>query len=233
MAEINLGNVRSVPDYSQNDPNGPGYIANRPCYIGPTTEVLEFENASLSLNIESYNVWPGSEPLVAGDDYKLTINNVTVTLTAAAMEGDAFVYIGDNYEELEANPDLVPEYGFILGTMTLDGIHYYVIIDTDSALFFSTFNITSDYLGPDYIPNVTLVHVKQEIEKLDRRMLPDDLMAPSTSTPSPEPATNTFKVVDMDTVSGGITDVDFSQFAVGDVILIVSSGSAASMIGEE
>ena len=217
MPEIDLGQVRGgAPDYAVNDQDDPRYITNRPCYF--TGNVIEQTIASnVPITIGDVGLYTGGV-MESGEKYRLTINGVSVELTAATetIEGMTGVLIGDSMEEfmegMEGSGSYVPTYGYIFGMIVQENVAAAAIIPTDGtgAMMMSTFGLTMEDLSSGSIP-VTLTHLALEAVKLDKRLLPDGIGGGGKA--------ENIHVVE----ASNIGDLELFNFAEGDVILMVGN----------
>ena len=217
MPELNLGHVRAVPDYTQNDPNGAGYIKNRPCFF--TGNVIEEEYVSIPF---SDGIAVVSNLLIAGDTYRVKINDVSVDLDAYAnsYDGISFVNLGDNYadymELTNAGQTFNATYGIAVFSVD-DGGMMCRIECTDDALMKATFGLTDDDITSGAF-TVTITHLEEEAVKLDKRLLPDEIVKGSLSGAA---GSASIKVVDIGSESFDPSQLDFSGYSAGDVVLVV------------
>lgn len=215
MPQINLGKVRMTDaDYAVNDPNQPGYIANRPCYFtGKTIEETLMDAVSLEINnVKQYS----GKPMKAGETYRLTIKGTTAELTAftETVDGTVFTIIGDSVADFSASQEddaapFVPKYGYILymaKTMVA-----FATTDETGEMLRAAFGLTAEELAAKNV-SVTLTHPVPETVKLDKRLLPDDI---SVSSP--------IKVIDTGSDSFDPSGIDFTQYSPGDIILVVGN----------
>lgn len=202
--------IATAPDYAQNDPAKPGYIANRPCYFtGATKEetVLEAQPVPVGDSPEPYS---GAQ-MTAGEDYRMTINGVSVemqayTQTVGEITG---VAVGDSFVDFMAGGGFVPTCGYLLGMLATSGQSAIALIPTDGTgeMLMAAFGLSPEDLAAGTVP-VTLAHIVREAVKLDKRLLPDDIGSQ-------------IKVVDIG--SGDATNIDFSAYKAGDIILVVGN----------
>lgn len=213
MPELNLGHVRAVPDYTQNDPNGAGYIKNRPCYF--TGNMIEELYASIPGTDDGAFV---SSLMTAGDKYKFTINNISVELDAYnnSYSGTDFVQIGDNFADFLATGDdasFDATYGYAFASIAQDTNIVGMIRVTDETLMKSSFGLTDDdFTNGNF--TITVHHLIPEAVKLDKRFLPDDIGGGSQ-----------IKIMDIG-ASDDVSSIDFSSYKPGDVILVVGDANA-------
>lgn len=216
MPQINLGKVRMTDaDYAVNDPNQPGYIANRPCYFtGKTVEETLLD--AVSVEIGAGQSCSG-KLMEAGEKYRLTIKGTTVELTAftETVDGVTATIIGDSYVDFAAAQEdgaapFVPKYGYLLGVMSKGGESHLGLIPTDSTgeMLKAAFGLTAEELAAKNV-SVTLTHLTPETVKLDKRLLPDDIGASS------------IKIIDTGSASFDPSGIDFTQYSPGDIILVV------------
>lgn len=207
--------VAPAPDYGVNDPSQPGYIANRPCYFtGETIEDTVMD--ALSVPVGSPGNYAG-EVMEAGEKYRLTIKGTSVELTAFAesVEGLTGTMIGDSYVDFMASTSgggaFTPTYGYLLGTLSSGGASVVGLIPTDGtgAMLMAAFGLTSEELMTGSV-SVTLKHLVPEAVKLSKHLLPDGIGASSP-----------VKVVDIG--SGSLSDIDFSNYEAGDIVLVVGN----------
>lgn len=210
-----IGEIRCAADYAENDPDQPGYIANRPCYF--TGEILEDTVMDdLSVPVGSSGSYSG-EVMEAGEKYRLTIKGVSVELTAFAesLKGVTGTMIGDSYVDFMAAASgggaFTPTYGYLLGTLSSGGASVVGLIPTDGtgAMLMAAFGLTSEELAAGTV-SVTLTHLVPEAVKLSKHLLPDGIGASSP-----------VKVVDIG--SGSLSDIDFSVYQPGDIVLVVGN----------
>lgn len=207
--------VAPAPDYEVNDPNQPGYIANRPCYFtGETIEDTVMD--ALSVPVGSPGSYSG-EVMEAGERYKLTIKGTSVELTAyeETVEGMTGTAIGDSFVDFYAaesgGGSFVPTYGYLLGTLSSGGAPVVALIPTDGtgAMLMAAFGLTTEELAAGSVA-VTLTHLIPEAVKLSKHLLPDGIGASSP-----------VRVVDIG--SGSLSDIDFSNYKAGDIVLVVGN----------
>ena len=218
MPQINLGKVRMTDaDYAVNDPNHLGYIANRPCYFtGKTIEETLMDAVSVEIGAgKNYS----GKPMKAGETYRLTIKGTTVELTAftETVDGVTATIIGDSYADFAAAQEdgaapFVPKYGYLLGVMSEGGESHLGLIPTDGTgeMLKAAFGLTAEELAAKNV-SVTLTHPVPEAVKLDKRLLPDDIGASS------------IKIIDIGSGSFDPSGIDFTQYAPGDIILVVGN----------
>ena len=218
MPQINLGKVRMTDaDYAVNDPNQPGYIANRPCYFtGKTIEETLMDAVSVEIGTgKNYS----GKPMKAGETYRLTIKGTTVELTAftETADGVTCTIIGDSVADFSASQGdgaapFVPKYGYLLGVMSEGGESNLGLIPTDGTgeMLKAAFGLTAEELAAKNV-SVTLTHPTPEAVKLDKRLLPDDIGASS------------IKIIDTGSDSFDPSGIDFTQYAPGDIILVVGN----------
>lgn len=207
--------LRTAPDYAENDPAQPGFIANRPCYFtGNTLEDTVMD--ALAVPVGELAPYSG-ETMEAGEKYRLTIKGTSVELTAFAesLEGVTGTMIGDSYEDFMAaasgNGSFVPTYGYLLGTLSSGGALVVGLIPTDGtgAMLMAAFGLSTEELAAGSVA-VTLTHLVPEAVKLSKHLLPDGIGAASP-----------VKVVDIG--SGSLSDIDFSVYQPGDIVLVVGN----------
>lgn len=218
MPQINLGKVRMTDaDYAVNDPNHLGYIANRPCYFTGKTIEETLMNA-VSVEIGTGKNYSG-KPMKAGEKYRLTIKGTTVELTAftETVDGVTATIIGDSYVDFAAAQEdgaapFVPKYGYLLVVMSEGGESHLGLIPTDGTgeMLKAAFGLTAEELAAKNV-SVTLTHPVPETVKLDKRLLPDDIGASS------------IKIIDTGSASFDPSGIDFTQYAPGDIILVVGN----------
>lgn len=218
MPQINLGKVRMTDaDYAVNDPNHLGYIANRPCFFtGKFIEETLLD--AVSVEIGAKKNYSG-KPMKAGETYRLTIKGTTVELTAftETVDGVTATIIGDSYVDFAAAQEdgaapFVPKYGYLLGVMSEGGESHLGLIPTDGTgeMLKAAFGLTAEELAAKNV-SVTLTHPVPEAVKLDKRLLPDDIGASS------------IKIIDIGSGSFDPSGIDFTQYAPGDIILVVGN----------
>ena len=218
MPQINLGKVRATDaDYAVNDPNQLGYIANRPCYFtGKFIEEILMD--AVSVEIGAKQAYSG-KPMKAGEKYRLTIKGTTVELTAftETVDGVTATIIGDSYVDSAAAQEdgaapFVPKYGYLLAVMSEGGESYLGLIPTDGTgeMLKAAFGLTAEELAATNV-SVTLTHPVPETVKLDKRLLPDDI------------GTSSIKIIDIGSGSFDPSGIDFTQYAPGDIILVVGN----------
>lgn len=214
MPQINLGKVRMTDaDYAVNDPNQPGYIANRPCYFtGKTIEETLMD--AVSVEIDAGQAYSG-KPMKAGETYRLTIKGTTVELTAftETVEGTTVTAIGDSVADfVAAQKDgaapFVPKYGYILYMVNTKVA--FTTTDETGEMLRAAFGLTAEELAAKNV-SVTLTHPTPETVKLDKRLLPDDIGASS------------IKIIDTGSDSFDPSGIDFTQYSPGDIILVVGN----------
>ncbi len=201
-------------DYAVNDPNQPGYIANRPCYFtGKFIEETLMD--AVSVEIGAGKEYSG-KPMKAGETYRLTIKGTTVELTAftETVDGTTGTIIGDSYVDFAASESgsgsFVPKYGYLFGVLSEGGKSQLGLIPTDGtgAMLRAAFGLTAEELAAKNV-SVTLTHPTPETVKLDKRLLPDDIGASS------------IKIIDTGSASFDPSGIDFTQYSPGDIILVV------------
>lgn len=217
MPQINLGKVRMTDaDYAVNDPNHLGYIANRPCFFtGKFIEETLMDAVSVEIGAgKNYS----GKPMKAGETYRLTIKGTTVELTAftETVDGVTATIIGDSYVDFAASESgsgsFVPKYGYLLGVLSEGGESHLGLILTDGTgeMLKAAFGLTAEELAAKNV-SVTLTHPVPEVVKLDKRLLPDDIGASS------------IKIIDTGSDSFDPSGIDFTQYAPGDIILVVGN----------
>lgn len=200
-------------NYAVNDPNQPGYIANRPCYFtGKTIEETLMDAVSVEIGAE--NNYSG-KPMKAGETYRLTIKGTTVELTAftETLDGTTVTVIGDSVANFAAAQEdgaapFVPTYGYLL--YMANTTVAFAITDKTGEMLKAAFGLTAEELAAKNV-SVTLTHPVPETVKLDKRLLPDDIGA------SP------IKIIDIGSGSFDPNGIDFTQYSPGDVILVVGN----------
>ena len=214
MPQIKIGKVRMTSvDYAVNNPNQTGYIANRPCYFTGNT-IEETLMDAVSVEIGAGQAYSG-KPMEAGEKYRLTIKGTTVELTAfmETVEGVTATIIGDSVADFSASQGdgaapFVPKYGYSLymaNTMVI-----LIITDGTGEMLKTAFGLTAEELAAKNV-SVTLTHPTPEAVKLDKRLLPDDIGASS------------IKIIDIGSGSIDPSGIDFTQYAPGDIILVVGN----------
>lgn len=150
LAGIEAGaqvNVR--PDWSQNDQDAADYIKNRTHWVENERTYTIYTGTLGTAGAAS--VKPAflemDEPLIEGDEYIVTLNGATYTLTAAIDEY-GWVYIGDN------------SYTFTMFPFKLYN-------DSDTSQTFEI-NKNGDW-------NLTVKHHIKEIHQLDEKFIPDSI----------------------------------------------------------
>lgn len=212
MPQINLGKVRMTDaDYAVNDPNQPGYIANRPCYFTGNT-IEETLMDAVSLEINSGKQYSGKS-MKAGEIYRLTIKGTTVELTAftETVDGVTCTIIGDSVADFSASQGdgaapFVPKYGYSL--YMVNTTVAFITTDGTGEMLKTAFGLTAEELTAKNV-SVTLTHPAPETVKLDKRLLPDDIGASS------------IKIIDIGSGSFDPSGIDFTQYSPGDIILFV------------
>lgn len=214
MPQINLGKVRMTDaDYAVNDPNHLGYIANRPCFF--TGKFIEetLMNA-VSVEIGAGKNYSG-KPMKAGETYRLTIKGTTVELTAftETADGVTVTIIGDSVADFSASQGdgaapFVPKYGYSL--YMVNTTVAFITTDKTGEMLRAAFGLTAEELAAKNV-SVTLTHPTPETVKLDKRLLPDDIGASS------------IKIIDTGSASFDPSGIDFTQYAPGDIILVVGN----------
>lgn len=200
-------------NYAVNDPNQPGYIANRPCYFtGKTIEETLMD--AVSVEIDAGQAYSG-KPMKAGETYRLTIKGTTVELTAftETLDGTTVTVIGDSVANFAAAQEdgaapFVPTYGYLL--YMANTTVAFAITDKTGEMLKAAFGLTAEELAAKNV-SVTLTHPVPETVKLDKRLLPDDIGA------SP------IKIIDIGSGSFDPNGIDFTQYSPGDVILVVGN----------
>ena len=218
MPQINIGKVRMTSvDYAVNNPNQTGYIANRPCYFtGNTIEEILMDAVSVEIGTgQAYS----RKPMEAGEKYRLTIKGTTMELTAftETVDGVTGTIIGDSVADFSASQGdgaapFVPKYGYLLGVTSEGGASNLAFISTDGTgeMLKAAFGLTAEELAAKNV-SVTLTHPVPETVKLDKRLLPDDIGASS------------IKIIDIGSGSLDPSGIDFTQYAPGDIILVVGN----------
>lgn len=214
MPQINLGKVRMTDaDYAVNDPNQPGYIANRPCYFtGNTIEETLIDAVSVEIGTgKNYS----GKPMKAGETYRLTIKGTTVELTAftETVDGVTGTIIGDSIVDFSASQKegaapFVPKYGYSL--CMVNAAVALIATDGTGEMLKAAFGLTAEELAAKNV-SVTLTHPVPEAVKLDKRLLPDDIGASS------------IKIIDIGSGSFDPSGIDFTQYSPGDIILVVGN----------
>lgn len=200
-------------NYAVNDPNQPGYIANRPCYFtGKTIEETLMD--AVSVETDAGQAYSG-KPMKAGETYRLTIKGTTVELTAftETLDGTTVTVIGDSVANFAAAQEdgaapFVPTYGYLL--YMANTTVAFAITDKTGEMLKAAFGLTAEELAAKNV-SVTLTHPVPETVKLDKRLLPDDIGA------SP------IKIIDIGSGSFDPNGIDFTQYSPGDVILVVGN----------
>ena len=214
MPQINLGKVRMTDaDYAVNDPNHLGYIANRPCFFTGKTIEETLMNA-VSVEIDAGQAYSG-KPMKAGEKYRLTIKGTTVELTAftETLDGTTVTVIGDSVANCAAAQEdgaapFVPKYGYLL--YMVNTTVAFITTDETGEMLKAAFGLTAEELAAKNV-SVTLTHPTPEAVKLDKRLLPDDIGASS------------IKIIDTGSASFDPSGIDFTQYAPGDIILVVGN----------
>lgn len=214
MPQINLGKVRMTDaDYAVNDPNHLGYIANRPCFFtGKFIEETLMDAVSVEIGAgKNYS----GKPMKAGETYRLTIKGTTVELTAftETADGVTATIIGDSYVDFAAAQEdgaapFVPKYGYLL--YMVNTTVAFITTDQTGEMLRAAFGLTAEELAAKNV-SVTLTHPVPEAVKLDKRLLPDDIGASS------------IKIIDTGSDSFDPSGIDFTQYAPGDIILVVGN----------
>lgn len=214
MPQINLGKVRMTDaDYAVNDPNHLGYIANRPCFFtGKFIEETLLDAVSVEIGAgKNYS----GKPMKAGETYRLTIKGTTVELTAftETVDGVTGTIIGDSVADFSASQGdgaapFVPKYGYLL--YMVNTTVAFITTDKTGEMLRAAFGLTAEELAAKNV-SVTLTHLTPETVKLDKRLLPDDIGASS------------IKIIDTGSASFDPSGIDFTQYAPGDIILVVGN----------
>lgn len=214
MPQINLGKVRMTDaDYAVNDLNHLGYIANRPCFFtGKFIEETLMDAVSVEIGAgKNYS----GKPMKAGEKYRLTIKGTTVELTAftETVDGVTGTVIGDSVADfVAAQKDgaapFVPKYGYSL--YMVNTMVAFITTDKTGEMLRAAFGLTAEELAAKNV-SVTLTHPTPEAVKLDKRLLPDDIGASS------------IKIIDTGSDSFDQSGIDFTQYAPGDIILVVGN----------
>ncbi len=201
-------------NYAVNDPNQPGYIANRPCYFtGKTIEETLMDAVSVEIGTgKNYS----GKPMKAGETYRLTIKGTTVEHTAftETVDGTTVTVIGDRVADFVAAQEdgaapFVPKYGYLL--YMVNTTVAFITTDETGEMLRAAFGLTAEELAAKNV-SVTLTHPVPEAVKLDKRLLPDDI---SVSSP--------IKVIDTGSDSFDPSGIDFTQYSPGDIILVVGN----------
>lgn len=200
-------------DYAVNDPNQPGYIANRPCYFtGKFIEETLMD--AVSVEIGAGKEYSG-KPMKAGETYRLTIKGTTVELTAFTETADGVTgtIIGDSVADFSASQGdgaapFVPKYGYSL--YMVNTTVAFITTDKTGEMLRAAFGLTAEELAAKNV-SVTLTHPVPEAVKLDKRLLPDDIGASS------------IKIIDTGSDSFDPSGIDFTQYSPGDIILVVGN----------
>ena len=214
MPQINIGKVRMTSvDYAVNNPNQTGYIANRPCYFTGNT-IEETLMDAVSVEIGAGQAYSG-KPMEAGEKYRLTIKGTTVELTAftETVNGVTATIIGDSYVDFAAAQKdgaapFVPQYGYSL--YMVNTTVAFITTDGTGEMLKAAFGLTAEELAAKNV-SVTLTHPVPEAVKLDKRLLPNDIGASS------------IKIIDIGSGSIDPSGIDFTQYAPGDIILVVGN----------
>ena len=214
MPQINIGKVRMTSvDYAVNNPNQTGYIANRPCYFTGNT-IEETLMDAVSVEIGAGQAYSG-KPMEAGEKYRLTIKGTTVELTAftETVNGVTATIIGDSYVDFAAAQKdgaapFVPRYGYSL--YMVNTTVAFITTDGTGEMLKAAFGLTAEELAAKNV-SVTLTHPVPEAVKLDKRLLPNDIGASS------------IKIIDIGSGSIDPSGIDFTQYAPGDIILVVGN----------
>ena len=214
MPQINIGKVRMTSvDYAVNNPNQTGYIANRPCYFTGNT-IEETLMDAVSVESGAGQAYSG-KPMEAGEKYRLTIKGTTVELTAftETVNGVTATIIGDSYVDFAAAQKdgaapFVPRYGYSL--YMVNTTVAFITTDGTGEMLKAAFGLTAEELAAKNV-SVTLTHPVPEAVKLDKRLLPNDIGASS------------IKIIDIGSGSIDPSGIDFTQYAPGDIILVVGN----------
>lgn len=168
------------PDWAVNDPEAGGYIQNRPCYFTGNQVWETFYSGELAVMGEC--AWLGFPDalLEAGKEYRLTINGVSVTLTAYEESDDdtSYTVLGDSYLDFTATSEGNDTFTTTLGYFLVTGVVKYLgrIIglggtDGTGAMLAAAFGLEESALKGNL--SVTVEHQVPEAVKLDKRLLPD------------------------------------------------------------
>ena len=200
-------------NYAVNDPNQPGYIANRPCYFtGKTIEETLMDKMTVEIGAgQSYS----GKLMEAGEKYRLTIKGTTVEITAftETLDGTTVTVIGDSVANFAAAQEdgaapFVPKYGYSL--YMVNTTVAFITTDKTGEMLRAAFGLTAEELAAKNV-SVTLTHPVPEAVKLDKRLLPDDI------------GTSSIKIIDIGSGSFDPSGIDFTQYSPGDIILVVGN----------
>lgn len=198
-------NVQS--DWNQNDPDAPGYIENRTHWV-ENEQIYTIYTGTLG-TAGAAAVKPAflemDEPLIEGDEYIVTLNGTTYTLTAAIDEYDC-VYIGDN------------SYTFTL-------IPFKLYNDSDTSQTFEV-NKNGDW-------DLTVKHHIKEIHQLDEKFIPDTIARVHNWTKIYDSGAITKKVNAFSNISlGDYTNIMVAIKAVNTTSSAGNTGGAITFVGQ-
>ena len=204
-AKLDAINVK--PDWSQNDPNASDYIENRTHWVEDERTYTIYTGTLGTAGAGS--VKPAflemDEPLIVGEEYIVTLNGVTYTLTAAVDEYD-WVYIGDN------------SYSFTL-------IPFKLYNDSDTSQTFEI-NKNGDW-------NLTVKHHVKNIHQLDEKFIPDSIARVHNWTQIYDSGAITKKVNAFSNISlGDYTNIMVAVKVVNVTDSAGSTGGAVTFIGQ-
>lgn len=215
----------AVPDWEQNDPDGLGYIKNRPFYTG-TPKWTEWM-AKTAVTGDGADA-PGM--FTKGKTYRVTLYVMRSGTTDHEQFGNATEFVafqetygGQTYCELgdglvkSSAAGFVPAYGVAICTVIEDVSPIIALEITDKTLMMTTFGVSADTAEIGDTDTI-LAHIEEYddgVHKIDPKYLPDDIGSGGTST------TNGIHIHDIGSAEFDPSALDFSQYAAGDVVLVV------------
>lgn len=219
----------AAPDWNQNDPDGPGYIKNRPFYADtpkwvewlPETSILgadHVEAPGIFAPGKSYRV--SMHLLRDGSETSEALGSPVELVAYVESNDEITVYVlGDSIVQ-RGNGDFVPTYGFSIATVVAGGAYQIAIGVQDQALTMSTFGVSAETMAGIGAGDVLLTSIEKledGIHKIDPKFLPDSASV-----------SGSVHICDIGSADFDPTTLDFSQYAAGDVVLVVQNMGAES-----
>jgi hypothetical protein len=205
--DAKLDSLNVKPDWSQNDPDAADYIKNRTHWVEDerTYTIYTGTLGTAGAGAVKPAFLEMDEPLIEGDEYIVTLNGVTYTLTAAVDEYD-WVYIGDN------------SYTFTL-------IPFKLYNDSDTSQTFEI-NKNGDW-------NLTVKHHVKEIHQLDEKFIPDSIARVHNWTQIYDSGATTKKVNAFSNISlGDYTNIMVAIKVVNVTDSAGTTGGAITFVGQ-
>ncbi len=194
-------------DWNQNDPDALDYIKNRTHWV-ENEQIVTIYTGTLG-TAGAAAVKPAflemDEPLIEGDEYIVTLNGTTYTLTAAIDKYDC-VYIGDN------------SYSFTL-------VPFKLYNDSDTSQTFEV-NKNGDW-------DLTVKHHIKEIHQLDEKFIPDSIARVHNWTQIYDSGATTKNVNAFSKISlGDYTNIMVAIKVVNTTSSAGSTGGAITFVGQ-